>query len=216
MTTLDPSAPTDEADASPQPGWYPDPEDPYGPAGRWWNGVAWSEHTRRKAMPIRPVAQAAPLPAPARNPGVVLHNGPAWWSLGLGLLSLALAIGVMVSDADYVWLSTSGVFALFNGIRALRLRSAGLASQLVAPIIGIVAGSLGTMLMLVMLLVPVHFFVSSDDTLDGSSGAAAPLQQTLPRACRSARPRRCERRHPSRRPAGRCRHGRPRPFRTTS
>lgn len=181
MTTLDPAAAHTAAGATPQPGWYPDPQDPNGATDRWWNGAAWSEHIRRRAW----AAPAPAAPASAAGASRMLRNGPAWWSLGLGLVSLGIVAGVIVSGADYVWLSTSGVFAVLNGVRALRLRSAGLATALAAPIIGIVSGSLGTMLMLLLLLVPIRFttFVTPGDTFDGSTGdAAAPLQQTVPQA----------------------------------
>lgn len=36
----------------PVPGWYPDPQGP--PAERWWDGTAWTAHTRVPAPP--PVA----------------------------------------------------------------------------------------------------------------------------------------------------------------
>ncbi len=30
----------------PRAGWYPDPDDPFGDILRWWDGKAWTEHTR--------------------------------------------------------------------------------------------------------------------------------------------------------------------------
>jgi hypothetical protein len=178
MTTLDPSAAQTTAGGTPQPGWYPDPQIPNGATDRWWNGIAWSEHVRRRTSTPAPAAPVAPAAARTAR---ILHNGPAWWSLGLGLVSLGLALAVLLSDSGSVWLSTSGVFAVLNGVRALRLRSAGLASPLAAPIIGIVAGALGSLLMLLLVLMPVGTAgdVSPSGPFDGSaSGAAAPMQRT--------------------------------------
>ncbi len=35
-----------------QPGWYPDPNEPPNAPRfeRWWNGTAWTEHTRPTAL----------------------------------------------------------------------------------------------------------------------------------------------------------------------
>ncbi|HEY0374075.1 MAG TPA: DUF2510 domain-containing protein [Amnibacterium sp.] len=175
MTTLEPTAASTTAGATPQPGWYPDPQNPAGALDRWWNGAGWSEHTRRRGS--TPLAATAPAPAATTaRASLILHNGPAWWSLGFGLLSLVLAVGVLVSDAQYVWLSTSGVFAVLNGVRALRLRSAGLASAFAAPIVGMVAGAIGSILMLVLLLTPVQPLDSgpAGSSYDGSA-ATTPL-----------------------------------------
>ncbi|MCU1472225.1 DUF2510 domain-containing protein [Amnibacterium sp.] len=191
MTTLDPVAASTAAAGTPQPGWYPDPQDPNGAVDRWWNGIAWSEHTRRRASgPAAPLAPAI-QPAPAVRTFGVLHNGPAWWSFGLGLASLAIAVAAIASDANSVWLSTSGVLAVINGVRALRLRTAGLASALAAPIIGIAAGTIGSLLMLLLLLVPVG--ITSDPgtsgTLDGTCGSSAGSAAAAPAApSRSAAP----------------------------
>lgn len=48
------------------PGWYPDPGDPVGHASRerWWNGSAWTEHTRAAAPPSVPPSVPSPLPQP--------------------------------------------------------------------------------------------------------------------------------------------------------
>jgi Protein of unknown function (DUF2510) len=175
MTTLDPAAASTTAGATPQPGWYPDPQNPGGTIDRWWNGAGWSEHTRSRGS--MPPPAGAPVPAAsAVRASRILHNGPAWWSLGFGLLSLALAVGVLVSDAHYVWLSTSGVFAVLGGVRALRLRSAGLASAFAAPIIGIVAGAVGSLLMILLLLAPAQStgYGPADSSYDGSA-ASSPL-----------------------------------------
>jgi hypothetical protein len=188
MTALDPSAPADPT-AAPQPGWYPDPQDSTGSADRWWNGAGWSEHRRRRAWtpPTAPPAPAVAFRTPARTGG----SSAAWWSLGLGLLALAVALAVLLEHGSYVWVSTSGVLAVINGIRALRLRDRG-PVVVVPAIIGIVAGSLGTTLMLLSLVVPVRFstFVSTDDLPASGSDAAgpvaaAPLGSSTPLASRA-------------------------------
>src|SRR5579875_1035957 len=170
MTSIDsPSHP--DPTAAPPPGWYPDPRDTTDSLDRWWNGVEWSGHTRRRPW-TPPTAAQPPAPAqPATAARRRTSSSAAWWSLGLGLLALTVAISVIVRQGSYVWVSTSGVFAVINGIRALRARS-----RTAIAIAGIVTGSLGTLLMLITLVMPIRFFVSSDDSLPGGAAAAAAAQ----------------------------------------
>lgn len=68
------------ADASRNPGWYPDPD---GSAGeRWWNGAGWSDARRGGAgaaasTPYGPGAVTPPTPAPGAVPPVPMAPGGA-------------------------------------------------------------------------------------------------------------------------------------------
>lgn len=42
-------------DVTPQPGWYPDSDEPR--RLRWWNGSAWSEHTKPRPGVAHPLVQ---------------------------------------------------------------------------------------------------------------------------------------------------------------
>jgi len=54
---------------TPVSGWYQDPADPSDPEQfRWWNGIAWSEETRRRVPPpVGPTPAPTPLQAPLPN-----------------------------------------------------------------------------------------------------------------------------------------------------
>lgn len=51
---------------TPASGWYPDPANPSDPEQfRWWNGIDWSEETRRRVPPpVEPTAEQDPPPVP--------------------------------------------------------------------------------------------------------------------------------------------------------
>jgi hypothetical protein len=165
MTTLDPTA-DQPAAAGPQAGWYHDPAVADGSRLRWWNGAGWSEHTRPLAAPpvaAPPAPVAAPIPglAPALAPQRAattaaarrtVFNGSAWLSFALGLVSLSIVALVLVGHRGSIWISTSGVIAIISGIRALRLRSVGVADALVPAVLGIAFGGLGTLLTFGMLV----------------------------------------------------------------
>ena len=109
--------------ARPAPGWYPDPSG--APDERWWDGAAWSAHTR----PVSPLTR--PLPP------TVLRNTPATAGLVLGALALLVNTFLVVSLAAFV-LSALGL------VRAGRLVSAGYAPVgRGRAIVGIVLSLLG-------------------------------------------------------------------------
>jgi hypothetical protein len=146
MTVIDPASDHPVTDG-PQAGWYHDPRLPDGTRLRWWNGAGWSEHTRPVLAPAPVPAASAPAVAAPRSPYAgrqgtavaarAMHNGTAWWSFGLGVVALSI--------------SSSGAIAVLSGIRALRIRSLGLADAVWPAVLGITFGALGTLLMLVML-----------------------------------------------------------------
>lgn len=55
--------------STPVSGWYQDPAHPSDPEQfRWWNGIGWSEETRRRVPPpVEPTPEPNPLPAPSSN-----------------------------------------------------------------------------------------------------------------------------------------------------
>ncbi|RLL65894.1 DUF2510 domain-containing protein [Streptomyces sp. Z26] len=70
------------------PGWYPDPgHTGNGPAlERWWDGAAWTEHTRAPGYPMMPGVPAPPPPPASRGPLIA----------GIGaavVVTLALIVG---------------------------------------------------------------------------------------------------------------------------
>jgi Protein of unknown function (DUF2510) len=168
MTTIDPASDR-PVTTGPLPGWYHDPALQDGSRLRWWDGAGWSEHTRPVTAPAPPTATPAQAPS-ASTPGFgaarvappltgtgaarrIMHNGTAWWSFGLGLVALSIVALVLVGHRNSILISTSGVIAVISGIRALRLRSLGVADALVPAVLGIVFGALSTLLMLGMVLV---------------------------------------------------------------
>ncbi|MBX3093845.1 MAG: DUF2510 domain-containing protein [Cryobacterium sp.] len=52
---------------TPQPGWYPDPENRGGT--RWWDGIQWTDHRSAPYATPYSVASAAPLKAPEGTDG---------------------------------------------------------------------------------------------------------------------------------------------------
>jgi Protein of unknown function (DUF2510) len=154
MTAIDPASDQPTA-RGPQAGWYNDPGAPDGTRLRWWNGAGWSEHTQPVAAPPTSPAMASSVPrqGPATAVrGRVMRNGTAWWSFGLGLLALSVALLMLTSHRTSIWISSSGVIAIISGVRALRIRSLGFADALVPAALGIAFGGLGTLLMFVRLL----------------------------------------------------------------
>jgi hypothetical protein len=157
MTAIDPASDHNAA-RDPQAGWYHDPGSPDGTSLRWWNGAAWSEHTRPVAMASAPPAapSLAPRvvtapPATAGNAAAalrVMHNSSAWWSFGFGVVALSIASLAFFGQRTSILISSSGVFAIISGVRALRLRSLGVATAFVPAVLGLVFGALGTLLML--------------------------------------------------------------------
>lgn len=131
--------------------WYTDPANPA--QLRWWSGIQWTEHTHAPATLQAPATMAVharvSMSAPAFSAAPVdkPHNGSAWWSLGLGLLSSIFTISVLLHNSTSIIVSTSGVFAIVNGVRALRLVADGRATARIAPIIGIALGGIGTIIM---------------------------------------------------------------------
>ncbi|MFC9622903.1 DUF2510 domain-containing protein [Streptomyces sp. NPDC056930] len=80
------------SDATP-PGWYPDAATPG--TERWWDGMAWTAHTR----PIAPVAQQPGPPEPVANADGNGGSGSAATGGGTRIVALAVAGLVVVGAA---------------------------------------------------------------------------------------------------------------------
>jgi hypothetical protein len=164
MRTFDPADPT--APPSRNPGWYADPVTD-GRSERWWTGLAWSGYSRLRA---------AETPSPPDAPPVRPRNGIGMLSLLLGLLGLAVAGGAL-ADGGHVWVSSFGILAIVLGFRAVRLRERRLATALLAPVVGIAAGALATLVTVALLLVPVSS--PSRQPQDGVIGALPSAQAPM-------------------------------------
>jgi uncharacterized Tic20 family protein len=71
------------------PGWYPDPQAP--DAQRWWDGVAWTNHT---AAPQAPAPWAAPQGGSGSPVPVPVRQDSRTWALAAHLSALVgLVIG---------------------------------------------------------------------------------------------------------------------------
>ncbi|WP_345762537.1 DUF2510 domain-containing protein [Diaminobutyricibacter sp. McL0608] len=172
------------------PGWYADPLRADGL--RWWNGDAWTEHVRDAAPPppvvqptyLLPPAQSAQPAAPVQPayPGEVAYPGQpgyqpqqfvhrptnnslAWWSFGLGALSLFLTVSVLIHNSATFIVSTSGILAIINGVRAINHRRQGRATARVLPVLGIVFGSIGTIVMVLSFAAAFLPHATTDPTI---------------------------------------------------
>ena len=100
------------------------------------------------ALSVPPLLEAgAAFPSPKPVVVVVHHNRAAWTSFVFGLI----AIGVAVSDAlpvsSDLYASSIGLFAVYWGIRGIIRRNAGFASNVWAPVAGIVLGAVATVVL---------------------------------------------------------------------
>ena len=82
------------------------------------------------------------------KPIVVVHNNrAAWTSFVFGIIAIVVAVWDELPTSTALYSSVIGLFAIYWGIRAIIRRSAGFASNLWAPVLGIVLGSVGTVIM---------------------------------------------------------------------
>lgn len=140
-------------------GWYTDP----GKSGgkRWWDGTKWTEHLR---MPEAPKTRAAAtgvnpygittvnpggyVPADGANASVAaveqqaepISNRAAGLAVFFGLLAVVLTLVAALPYSPTLWICGASALAVFWGARAILRRSQGRATNLWAPVLGIVLG----------------------------------------------------------------------------
>ena len=164
------------ADDYKRPGWYPDPDGK--PGERWWNGSTWSDSRRGGATtaPVTPpLVYSADNPAPQRAdpyatpvsiPGAAARpafsidtrqNRPALIGFILGLISL-FAFNLAGPVAI--------VFSVIGIVRARRLKAEGMAtsSTVVLATIGLAAGVVATVLLIVAIVATIATFTFNYDS----------------------------------------------------
>ena len=116
------------------PGWHPDPSNPGG-ALRWWDGVAWTTHTRQAAPSASQAA--APLPialltqpyAPA-NVSFAQRNRHCLTAIGVVALYVLLAM-----TTHFVLI---GIVPVMLSIRAFKAKETLAPAAVAAAIIAVV------------------------------------------------------------------------------
>ncbi|WP_441249042.1 phospholipid scramblase-related protein [Kitasatospora sp. McL0602] len=89
------------------PGWY---QDPFGhPAVRWWDGAAWTEHTRQPPTAPPPPHAPAPMPAPAPAPIPAQAHGPSTHGPEALLGAQALVV-----DQNFKWVDISTSYNILD------------------------------------------------------------------------------------------------------
>lgn len=158
-------------------GWY---DDPAGTGGhRWWAGTQWTDHVRApepvapaftppEPLPFagsavqeyQPMAYTTATAFPSAAPDeyrfagrVDVDNTKGWLSLGGGVVSLALLAAASIGGVVLIGTLTAVIFTITSGIRSLSLRSRGMSTVLIPPVLGIVFAGLTVLIFLGGILV---------------------------------------------------------------
>jgi hypothetical protein len=140
-------------------GWYGDPQEPISSL-RYWNGSAWTEHVAPRAQvapspqgysfpgqgwPQQPPAPYGSAPGMGEEPSDVMHwvvpTGRSWQTIASGYLGL-------ISLFTFF----PGPFAIVLGVLGLRAASQQGSHGRIRAIFGIVSGSIGTFIAIVVVI----------------------------------------------------------------
>jgi hypothetical protein len=135
-------------------GWYTDPAKSGGK--RWWDGTKWTEHLK---MPEKPAPTAAAAhgettvhhgydttvaslveTTTADNPTLRTNDWVSWVALLFGFAAIALTFVPSLPGSTALWVGGAGVGAVLCGLFAILRRMRRLASNLWAPVVGILFG----------------------------------------------------------------------------
>jgi hypothetical protein len=188
---------TIETQAAAPAGWYSDPAESGGV--RWWDGARWSTHVRMPEPPATPNPYGLPPIASVQSVSPTSVAGPPWiadprlrhvtnrgaaYSLGFGAFALALGVFRFTFGTTFLIASWVGIAAIVWGVGALRTRRSGFTTSFWKPILGIVMGAVGTVMMVAGILVSLHAPVLSATTAPAQQQQQQqpiPSQPTVPR-----------------------------------
>jgi hypothetical protein len=134
------------------PGWYPDPQNPA--TLRYFDGSGWTEHVTPVPGPAVPAAWApAPFGGAAPSAGLGAHpNDPLHWLVPTGRNWQSIAAGYL---GIFSILLVPAPFALALGVWALKVSQRDGSHGRGRAVFGIIAGGLGTLLLLATVVAAV-------------------------------------------------------------
>lgn len=192
-----------EAQKTQPAGWYTDPMRSDGK--RWWDGSQWTEHVRDYGRPARPATTAKPNPyglqgvvsvprAPLTDEEIEArsirdvaprpNNNLSWLALLFGVMAVGFTLLASLPVSQTAWVAGATVAAMVVGIGALIRRRSGLATNGLAPVVGILLGVVATVTMLlgVNILSAVESItqLGSTPTASQSPIASVPTSNPVP------------------------------------